>query len=67
MPHGICLDLCATWRRSKPMCHVSYIGAMWHRSKWVPHGKMQLVINIVVILVARSFMYTLYDDHIHIP
>jgi hypothetical protein len=40
MPHGICLDLGVTWPMFKPMCHVSYIGAMWHKYKWVPHGKM---------------------------
>ncbi len=40
MPRGICLGLGATWPMSKPMCHVSYIGAMWHRSKWVLGGKM---------------------------
>jgi hypothetical protein len=47
---------------SKPMCHVSYIGAMSHTSKWVPCGKMQPVTNIV----ARLFMYTLYNGHIRI-
>jgi len=72
MPCGICLnlgaievkchvayglDIGATWPMSKPMCHISYIGAMWRRFKWVPHGKMQLVTNIVAILVARSLMY----------
>jgi hypothetical protein len=63
MPHGICLDLCATWPMLKPMCHISYIGAMWRRFKWVSHGRMQLVINIVIILVVRSLMYTLYGGH----
>jgi hypothetical protein len=39
---------------------------VWHRSKWTPHGKIQLVTNVVTILIARSLMYTLYIDHIHI-
>jgi hypothetical protein len=52
------------WPMFKPMWHVNYISAMWHRSKWVPHLKMQLIINIAVILIARSLMYTLYGNHI---
>ncbi len=58
------INLGATWPMSKPMCHVSYIGVMWRRFKWVPHGRMQLVTNIVTILVARSLMYTIYGGHI---
>jgi hypothetical protein len=67
MARGICVDvnkLGATWPMPKPMCHISYIGAMWCRFMWVPHGRMQLVRNIVAILVVRLFMYTLYNNHI---
>jgi hypothetical protein len=58
MACGIYVDLnklSATWPMSKPM---------WHKFKWVPPGKMQLVTNIVIILVARLFIYTLYGSHI---
>jgi hypothetical protein len=59
MPREICLNLGAikvkchvaygTWPLSEPMCYVTYIGAMWRKFKWVPHGRMQLVTNIVAI------------------
>jgi len=54
------VNLGVTWLMFKPMCHVSYLGAMWRWSKWVPCGRMQLVTNIV----ARLLMYTLYGGYI---
>ncbi len=66
MPCGICLNLCATWPMPKPMCHIAYISAMWHRSKWVPCGRMLFDTNIVAILIAISFVYTLYGGHIYV-